>query len=304
MKTILAIFAAVLVASLSEAAQGPKSISIVEVRTNEALRVKSEYKGKGLSIGQVVSALPEHLNAAFTSAGKFSVIESRDIGRTIDDNNTKRATGEFDTKTLPKRGKLKAAQYEITVDISHFLDNEHEDTFAGGSRGYKREISLAGTIKIVNSETAEMEYSGSVKSEVKDATVLPAGEKLNTQQFEKLIPELLDEFSTKTVQFTVEKLYPLKVINREGDDVDINTDISSGLKVGEMLLVYSPEKLITDEDSGKTRRISGALIGKVSITLVDANECKGKIAEEKEKGKIVPKSVLKRQDTGNTETNK
>jgi len=274
-----------------------KTIYIAPVTTNAALEIKTEKKGKALDIGQVVSGLQNRLNAAFTRTKKFNVIDDKSAGRMDERGQLQRnVPGVYDTKTVPKEGKFKAAGFAVLVEVDHFLDSAVEATFADGGRGYRRRMQVSGVVKITSTETLEQLDSSDIMSEVKDVITLPAGEVIEKERLEELLPGLLKDFSEKVVQATESSVYPMKVLDVTDGVVTINRNDRSGLQEGEVLTVLGPPKTFKDEDSGQMVKAPGAYLGKVKITLMTPQLSQAQILEEKEKGRITAGCFLARQN--------
>ncbi|MBI3869680.1 MAG: hypothetical protein HY299_14250 [Verrucomicrobia bacterium] len=277
-----------------EKSLGPKRVAIGQVSTNDALSVKSDRKGKTVDMGQVLSALQQRLNVVFVQSKKFDIVEYRDVGRRVDDIDTQKESGVFDSKTLAKRGRLRAAEFIVETTIDHFLDSEVDQPFADGSKGYRRRLQLSGTLKIVNTETGSMMDASSINSETNDVIVLPAGQVIEKQRLEELFPALLNDFCDRVVQSTENSIYPMRIIDVEKKLVTINRNDKSGLKKDEILKVLGPPKVIKDEETGREIRRPGAALGEVRITELDPNYVQAEIIKETQEGAIVKNAFLKR----------
>lgn len=273
---------------------GLRTLSIASVRTNEALVYKLDRQGKGLDLGQTMTALRSRLDVAFRASKKFNVIEDADIGRIVDRIQSQTGSGLFDPKSLAKEGKLKSAEFLVFLEIDHFLDSETTNSFRDGGHGYRRRLELSGVVKINNTTTGESFSGGDIKSEETDTITARKDQSIETAKLEYLLPKIFKDFTEKVVQATEESVFPMKVLDVDDGVVTINRNNRSGLVVGETLSVFGPGKIRKDDDSGGDYRIRGALIGKVRITATDSDSSQAQIVEEKEKGKIQAGCFLRR----------
>ncbi len=246
---------------------------IGDVITNASLRADSR---SALSLGKMISALPETMESTFAASRDFIVVPR---GQSPSANSGGNA--EVGVKPTAPR-----AQYSMSVSIREWGDQEKRDRFANDAIGVKREIRLVGDVRIFNVESGEMVFGRGIEAARSDAMLFTRGETPNLSFSEVLVTQVLKEFAAKAFQFSLDQFYPLQVMHREAIEVDLNRDSGSGLKVGDEFICYRPETIRSDESTGAKVRTILKKVGKVAVTEITDLACKAKIVEEIQPGAV------------------
>lgn len=244
-----------------------------DVITNASLRTDSR---SALSLGKVMSALPETMESTFAASRDFIMVP-RSQSPSVNSGGNAETSGK---PTTPR------AQYSMSVSIREWGDQEKRDRFVNDVTGVKREIRLVGDVRIFNVESGEMVFSRGVEAARSDARVFLRGVTPDLSFSEALVSQVLKEFAAKAVQSSLERFYPLQVMHREANEVDLNRDSGSGLKVGDEFICYRPETIRSDESTGAKVRTILKKVGKVAVTEITDLACKATIVEEIQPGAV------------------
>ena len=274
-----------LIVGLNTFAEGQtlKSISVGQIFTNRALIASKGQSGEGLSLDQVCQSLRSQTQSALQSTGKFEVLEEEHAGDLFERAQTQQSSGDFDTKTAPKVGKIKAAQYVVHITINQFLDNEVRAKLADFSNAYKRRFQIGGTFTLEDTTTGSNLVSKTIFVETNDAIVLRSGDVFEPRQTERVLQILTEQFGSNVATTTIDRIFPLKVLSVHDGVVTLNR---GGLKDGVNYTVFAPPTTETDPDSGQIISVPGKEIGHIKIKGSDTIPSQSEIVDETEKGKI------------------
>jgi hypothetical protein len=112
------------------------------------------------------------------------------------------------------------------------------------------------------------------------------GGRPNSVHFTKMAKSV----SAQMADQLVDAVFPMRVLNVQGDQVWINRGKDGGLKKGDILKVFRPGVALIDPDTGENLGSAEYLIGEISVTRVNPKFtiAKGKKLDEPiQKGDIV-----------------
>lgn len=269
-KTILAIAAAAcLLAPLAALAQKPR-IAVLNIRND------SPYGGVRLG-----PAISDWLVEGLVQTGKFRVMERRELDSVLQEQGLS-LSGAVDDKTAVQVGKLLGCQLVVLGAVTDF--SRHK----GGARGAFGVAFDVGTttaegtvnIRLVNTTTAEIVYTGSEKGEHKFSKVMVAGfgggvdwdESQARQIFEPAVQRLVAKISAKAgdIQGDLGAAGALagKVAKVSDGKVYLNIGSTDGVKEGDQFKVFHLGEAITDPDTGKVLGQDKTRIGSATVTKV------------------------------------
>ncbi len=243
------------VAASAQDAPAKKAISIVPFKTTLA-----EYQAGTLRLDakRLVSELSDEFNRYFTQSRRYIVL-SRQDEKSLEDEFTKMAGGNFRQEELEKFGNRLGADVILTGEIKEFLISAPRGIAASGGSVVDRAVCSL-SYRMIGIATGEILDSDNITVDLtRDEIRQGGGDPLTLTQM--LLSGAMLEMA-KVID-------PPKVVKhmKNGDFV-INRGGSS-IVVGSYLDAYGLEEEIIDPDTGEALGSSEDLIGIVQITRVD-----------------------------------
>lgn len=81
--------------------------------------------------------------------------------------------------------------------------------------------------------------------------------------------KMAKKVSAQMADQLVDTVFPMRVLNSQGNQVWINRGKDGGLKVGDILNVYCPGEELVDPDTGESLGSAEMLVGKIKVTRVN-----------------------------------
>jgi hypothetical protein len=282
----------------AEVGKGLLTLEVTSVKTNDALALQMSSSGKAVPMGRVMSSLNKKIHFALQQTRKFRLMVHKDLKVIIDEQGLKSAgAGLYNPDTAPRQGELIAAQFSSTVTIDHFLDSKTATVIeALRVKRTTRRIQIGGIVDLIDVSTGEsLEAAEVTVTQEDELEERPGQTARDSDDMDELLNKAASEFANRVANRVVDVIYPMKVIDRDESVVTVNRGDGYGLKVGEVLTVYGPAKVVKDPDTGETTKIKGKLIGKVEVSEIDPKTFRGKITEETKPGEsIVVGAILNR----------
>ncbi|MBS0439883.1 MAG: CsgG/HfaB family protein [Proteobacteria bacterium] len=140
------------------AGDGRPTIAVAEFRNESGA---AWWRG---GVGWELSGM---LSNELSSSGDFKVVERQKIQNVLEEQNFA-ASGRVRAGTGPKIGKVTGAQYLITGTVTAYEENTASTgggfSFKGISLGGKKsEAYLAVDLRVINTETSDVEYSRTIE---------------------------------------------------------------------------------------------------------------------------------------------
>jgi curli biogenesis system outer membrane secretion channel CsgG len=240
----------------------------------------------------VGNRLTEMLTTALDNTGRFVLLEREAIG---DIKNEIAVTAELgNEQTAVKKGNLLGAQMLVKAAVTEFAPNRTHGgggiTLGGisvGGGGSDATVTL--DLRFIDPSTSQILYTakaegksssrgGSLGFSVGSLGVQGGGGE--NQPIERATRDAIE----KAVKIVIDKMAPLpweaKVADFSDDGtVLLNRGSNDGLKVGDVLKVFKPGKVVKDPDTGEVLgRDQDTLVGTATITWVNDRLSKASFA--------------------------
>lgn len=257
------------VASLSAFAQKPR-IAV--------LKIKNDSTAGG---GRLGPAIQDWLMEELVKSGTFRVMERKRLNAVFAEQGLS-MSGAVDDKTAVAVGKLLGCQLVVLGAVTDFSRHRSGAHGAFGVGFGVKKTTAEGTlnIRLVNTTTAEIIYTGSAKGKHSFSKVDVAGfgggvdwdESQFRQIFEPAVKQLAGEMTAKvdSIKEDLGKMavFSGKVAKVGEGKIYVNIGSTDGIKEGAKLKVYHVGETITDPDTGKVLGQEKSKIGTATITKV------------------------------------
>lgn len=269
-RVVVVVLAALcLAASLSAFAQKPR-IAV--------LKIKNDSTAGG---GRLGPAIQDWLMDELVKSGKFRVMERKRLNAVFAEQGLS-MSGAVDDKTAVAVGKLLGCQLVVLGAVTDFSRHRSGAHGAFGIGFGVKKTTAEGTlnIRLVNTTTGEIIYTGSAKGKHSFSKVSVAGfgggvdwdESQFRQIFEPAVKQLVGEMTAKvdSIKEDLGKIavFSGKVAKVEEGKIYVNIGSTDGIKEGTKLKVYHVGETITDPDTGKVLGQEKSRIGTATITRV------------------------------------
>jgi len=214
------------------------------------------------------SELTNKLITALVATRKFDVVERKRVDDIL--GEIKLTEQELtDPARAVEAGKLIGADYMLMGSISLFSVRA-EWSRVPNSRHWSRALKshVIVDMRIVNSRTSKVVAAH--KGEVKDISRTlhdsnDAPPALEADFVDQLQRKLCDEL----VVYTIDSVYPIRIVDSDGLEVSLNRGQGGGLEVGMTLDVLVEGKQIKDPDTGELLGYRQRQIGQIRVTEVE-----------------------------------
>ncbi|MCC7343234.1 MAG: curli production assembly protein CsgG [Bryobacterales bacterium] len=296
--------ALVLLLNMSAAAQQKKRVAVLDFEYGTVQTWVHSMFGANVDVGKGVSDL---LVEKLLATGKYSLIERSALDKVLKEQNFSNSD-RADSTTAAKIGAILGVDAIITGSITKFGSDDSSTGLGGFGRALggfgvggvklKNAKAVVGiSARIIDVNTAEIlaAVTGNGESKRKGASLAGAGgggwnsggggiDMSNSNFRETLIGEATDIAVTDLANQLGEKasVMPTRVVSVSGLVADVsgatlilNVGTSTGLKVGDKLVVERKVREVRDPASGKVIRAITSDVGSVTITEADASSSVG-----------------------------
>lgn len=296
--------ALVLLLNMSAAAQQKKRVAVLDFEYGTVQTWVHSMFGANVDVGKGVSDL---LVEKLLATGKYSLIERSALDKVLKEQNFSNSD-RADSTTAAKIGAILGVDAIITGSITKFGSDDSSTGLGGFGRALggfgvggvklKNAKAVVGiSARIIDVNTAEIlaAVTGNGESKRKGASLAGAGgggwnsggggiDMSNSNFRETLIGEATDIAVTDLANQLAEKasVMPTRVVSVSGLVADVsgatlilNVGTSTGLKVGDKLVVERKVREVRDPASGKVIRAITSDVGSVTITEADASSSVG-----------------------------
>jgi len=296
--------ALVLLLNMPTAAQQKKRVAVLDFEYGTVQTWVHSMFGANVDVGKGVSDL---LVEKLLATGKYSLIERSALDKVLKEQNFSNSD-RADSTTAAKIGAILGVDAIITGSITKFGSDDSSTGLGGFGRALggfgvggvklKNAKAVVGiSARIIDVNTAEIlaAVTGNGESKRKGASLAGAGgggwnsggggiDMSNSNFRETLIGEATDIAVTDLANQLAEKasVMPTRVVSVSGLVADVsgatlilNVGTSTGLKVGDKLVVERKVREVRDPASGKVIRAITSDVGSVTITEADASSSVG-----------------------------
>ena len=310
MKRATIVVISLLLAAAVAPAQQKKRVAVMNFDYATVQSSVSAIFGANQDIGKGIADL---LVDKLVNDGVYSVIERKALDKILAEQNFSNSD-RADPSSAAKIGKILGVNAIIIGSITQFgRDDKKTSVGGGGLGGVTGRFGLGGvsksdskavvaiTARMIDTDTAEILASGTGlgQSSRSGASLIGAGGSnsalgagaldMRSSNFGNTI---LGEAVRSAVNTTAQQLesrassLPAKVVAIDGLVADaspdgtliINVGSSSGVKVGDVLVVKRVGRKITDPATGKVLRAIEETIGQMTVTEVDSGSAVGKFS--------------------------
>ncbi|MCZ2154510.1 MAG: curli production assembly protein CsgG [Bryobacterales bacterium] len=285
-------------------AQQKKRVAVLDFEYGTVQTWVSHMFGQNVDVGRGVSDL---LVEKLLATGKYSLIERSALDKVLKEQNFSNSD-RADSTTAAKIGAVLGVDAIITGSITKFGSDDNSTGLGGFGRSLggfgmggiklKNAKAVVGiSARIIDVNTAEIlaAVTGNGESKRKGASLAGAGgggwnsggggiDMSNSNFRETLIGEATDTAVTDLANQLAEKasVMPTRVVSVSGLVADVsgntlvlNVGTSTGLKVGDKLVIERKVREIRDPASGKVIRAITEAVGTVTVTEADASSSVG-----------------------------
>ncbi len=261
------------------------SSNAIAAGNQPAVAIKKPVIGEGVK-GSVVKHLNlttiwNEMEASFRATRKFRVLSrNKKVLKAIRDEQ-KFSASEMSKGDAAISGQFDNANYLIIPTIQDFKFYRGHVVLPNFDDKYRRTDSglLEVSAQMVDTTTGETVSTFYLKSSFSDKPKIvnsrvgkPSSTKF-THMAKKVSGKLADQF--------VDYLYPMKVVKLSGKEkLIINRGSDGGLKIGQILEVYSTGEEMFDEDTGASLGVDEEFAGKVKISRINPKVTIAKIMSE------------------------
>lgn len=230
----------------------------------------------GILVGTMedqTSLLSNELIHQLVATRKFDVLErSR-----VDDIVKEKEFQESDyasPEEAPKIAKLLGADYFVLGRIDEFEAEAEQKTIPYSTQTYvQQEASLELYLRIVDARTGRIVAAEKFESAAK----LRVNPKKKNQN---VVKQLVSQAAQDMVGRITNTVYPVKVSKVDGKTLYLNRGADGGLKVGDIVTVYSQGDSITDQDTGEVLGQTETVVATARISSVEARFTKAELQAE------------------------
>jgi len=242
------------------------------------IKNKSDYGAE-----RMARACEDWLVEGLAQSGKFRVIERQELESILQEQGLS-LSGAVDDKTAVQAGKLLGCQLVVLGAITDFSTHR-----SGGGVGYYIGVDVSKTkaegtlnVRLVNTTTAEIIYTGSERGEASFSKVFVAGmgggvdwdESQARQIFEPAVGRAVAKIvsSVDSIKDSLGAAGALsgKIAKVSEGKIYISIGSTDGVKEGDTFNLFRLGEEITDPDTGKKLGQEKSRIGTFTVTKVVA----------------------------------
>jgi len=222
--------------------------------------------------------LRDSIRQNMVNSGKFEVLDrnEKDMNRLFEEMKfSDERIGRVNTTDEKKAeyGKIAGMEYMVLVTVNDFFSGLEKSKFQTISPQDKNVLRLGANLRLVNTSTGKIKLEKSIIAKKYSSSVAVEGS-IDTELANKTIKSLSD----KIVRKIMDELYPISIVERNGNSIFINRGQDNGLKVNDILEVFAIKK-VTDESTQEDIDLAHP-VGKIKITNVSDKTSQAEITED------------------------
>lgn len=267
--TVTLIAVVLVMAGLTVMAQKPR-IAVLKIEN------KSEYWH-----GTLGPAIEDWLVDGLVQSGKFSVMERQQLNSILAEQGLS-LSGAVDDKTAIQAGKILGCQLVVMGAVTDFSIHKSGATGAFGVGFDVGKTKAEGmlNVRLVNTTTSEIVYTGTEKGEASFSKVTVAGFGGGVDWDESMARQIFEPAVQRATQKLVAKADELKgslgsvaalkgkVAKVSEGKVYISIGSTDGVKEGDQYALFRLGEAITDPDTGKVLGQDKTRLGTFTVTKV------------------------------------
>lgn len=231
---------------------------------------------KTLDVDQIRS----EMEASFRATRKFRVL-SRDkstLNALIDEQNF--AQSDFAKGDAAAKGELSNANYLIIPTVTDFKFYRSHTPLPNFDNKYKRRDSglLSINAQMLDTTSGQIVTTFSLKSTFNSGSAIVNGRggSPSSVNFTKMAKEVAARLANQFVA----AVYPMKIVKRTTTEVILNRGKDGGLKIGDVLQVFSAGEELIDPDTGESLGSAEEYIGEIKVSRINPKITFAKVLKE------------------------
>jgi curli biogenesis system outer membrane secretion channel CsgG len=281
-------------ASVSAAVAGGSAVSS-STQTETQQKDERVVLDTKVELGRIIESLDSQLIDRVNATRKFDVLSRSDLKDVMAEQDLG-ASGNVDTKSAAKAGKLAGAKYLLVATVDDFQDYFERAVFEGtGRSATKRVFRLSIVGKIYDSTTGKLLESASFQTG-NDAFKQIQQEKnysvKNGQLSDEMMVGISRDMAEKIATHVADVIFPAKILIKRDNTVTINRGEGAGVAEGNVFNVFAQGDELKDPDTGEVLGREEVKVGKVKISQVNPKTSLAEILEDTgiDKGALLRKA--------------
>ena len=209
------------------------------------------------------------MESSLTATRKFEVLTREKSKLVYIRYEQEFAKSDLAKGNAAEEGKLENANYLIIPTVQDFKFNRSSRPVPNISNKYVRKDSgmLEINAQVIDTESGGIKTTFYLKSSFAtgDEVVNTQGGNPSSVHFTNMAKEIASQMADQLV----DTVFPMLVLNTEGDQVWINRGKDGGLKVGQILKVYKPGKELIDPYTKQKLGTAEQFIGEIKVMRIN-----------------------------------
>ena len=276
------LLAAGLLPVVALAQDGKATIAVSSINPTPALNA-SLPQDKKLEMERIIESMNSQLIDRINATRKFDVVGRSDLGDILKEQNLG-ASGNVDTNTAARAGKLIGAKYLLITTVDDFQDYVETATFAGTGRSATKRVFRISVIgKLYDSSTGKLIESANLQTgndDFKDISENRSYSVKDGNLTDEMMVAVARNLAEKIANHFADVIFPAKVLVRRDKEVTINRGDGGGVAVGDTFYVYALGAELIDPDTKESLGREEVKVGKVKITQVNPKTSTADILED------------------------
>jgi curli biogenesis system outer membrane secretion channel CsgG len=246
-------------------------------------------------LNRIIQSLDSQLIDRVNATRKFDVVGRSDLADVIKEQDLG-ASGNVDSKTAAKAGKLAGAKYLLVATVDDFDDYIEKATFAGtGQTATKRVFRFSIVGKLYDSTTGKLIESANFQTgndEFKQIQMDRNYTEKNGELSDEMMVGIARSMAEKIALHITDVIFPAKVLIKRDNIVTINRGAGGGVAEGDVFNVFAQGEELKDPDTGESLGREEVKVGQVKISQVNAKTSQAQVMEDTgiDKGAVLRKA--------------
>jgi len=262
------------------------------------IAIKTPLVGEGISKNTRkylnIPQLLAEMEASLRATRKFEVLTRQEETLKTIREEQKFAASDFAKGNAATEGQLENVNFLVIPAVQNFKFYRSTKPVPNIANKFIRRDS--GLLEI-NAQAVDT-TSGAIKATfylkstfaTKDAVVNSKGGSPSSVHFVKMAKKV----SAQMADHLVDTVFPMRVLNRQGNQVWINRGKDGGLKVGDILNIYRPGEELIDPDTGERLGSAETLVGKIKVARVNPKFTVAEIQSKDTQGPIEKGDIVRK----------
>ncbi|MFK5893129.1 MAG: FlgT C-terminal domain-containing protein [Pseudomonadota bacterium] len=264
----LQVFWAVLIATsifsanIQAAARAKPIVAIKKASIGEGV---SKYSKKYLNL----STLLDEMESSIQRNRKFSLVSRKSSVMKDIREEQAFASSDLSAGNAAAEGQMKNANFLILSTVQDFKFYRSIKAVPNLDNKYIRRDSgmLEVNVQVIDTSTGAIKTTFYLKSSFATGkkVVNSKGGVPNSIHFTKMAKRVSAQMADQLVDI----VFPMRILNIQGNKVFINRGKDGGLKKGQLLNVFKPGVALIDPDTGENLGSAETMIGKIKVTRIN-----------------------------------